>query len=122
MSHICSVCINDKCKIVNCICEFKACINCHKRYLLNTFSESKCMACNILWTRQFLISQFPKSFIDGSLKKHRQKILISKELQLIPHSMETVERLKEIKQLRQQILNNKNDYPNKKTLFTKRLT
>jgi hypothetical protein len=54
---------------------------------------AKCMNtdCGKEWPRKFLVAQFPKTFINGPWKDHREKVLLEKELALLPATQVVVE-------------------------------
>jgi len=66
-------------------CPFEACRTCCQTYLLGQ-STPKCMEgkCGKEWTRKFLIQQFTKSFVNGALRKHMEKVMVDKETALLP--------------------------------------
>ena len=75
-------------------CEFEACRDCCKKYILNN-TTPKCMdtTCNRPWTRKFISQSFPKSFINNELKKHREEVLLHQEIALLPETQPHVEEL-----------------------------
>jgi hypothetical protein len=79
-------------KQLNCpYCEYKSCVNCVKRYLLSTVSDPHCMSCRKEWNDDFLDLNFTKSFRTGNYKKHREDILIERELSILPTRQHRVE-------------------------------
>lgn len=73
-------------------CEFSCCQQCARRYLLDSISDPQCMSCNARISRHDLIQEFPKTWVTGAFKKHREDVLIDREKALIPASVEAVER------------------------------
>lgn len=73
-------------------CDFHACLTCCKKYILSV-STPKCMDtnCNRPWTRKFISERFPKTFINGELKKHREETLLHQEIALLPETQTYVE-------------------------------
>jgi hypothetical protein len=68
-------------------------------------------SCAKEWSRKFLSEQFPKTFVFGSFKKHREHVLFEKELALLPATQLVIEerkakkiRLDEIGKERQKVL------------------
>jgi len=47
--------------------------------------------CGKEWPRKFLVQNFPKTFINGPLKKVREKYLLDRELALLPATQSVVE-------------------------------
>lgn len=92
----CTVCIdliaNEK-MVVECFsCQYKACQGCVKTYLLQSLFDAHCMNCRCVWTRDFLLSQFPRSFVLGAYKHHRSAILFEREKSYFPQTMECIQR------------------------------
>jgi hypothetical protein len=52
------------------------------------------MLCKTAWSREFWMDIFPKSFIGGEYKKHRENILFDKEKSLLPESQQNAELLR----------------------------
>lgn len=47
--------------------------------------------CGKEWTRKFLVNNFTKSFVTGPFKKNREKILLDREMALLPATQGVVE-------------------------------
>ncbi|MEI7996130.1 MAG: hypothetical protein WCH01_14640, partial [Methylococcaceae bacterium] len=73
-------------------CATEACRTCCQTYILGQ-NLPKCMnnACGKEWTRKFLVQVFPKTFVNKDLKKHKEKVLLEKELSLLPATQGVVE-------------------------------
>ena len=65
-------------------CEYKSCVNCVKKYLLSSTTDPHCMSCRREWNDDFLDLNFTKSFRTGLYKKHREDILMERELSILP--------------------------------------
>ena len=88
----CIICCEKTFKNVICIfCEFESCTNCTRRYLMESNIDSHCMKCKKQWSRDFLDSVLPKTFINKELKMHRENILIDREKSLLPATQHLVE-------------------------------
>lgn len=74
-------------------CDFEACKSCCERYILNE-TAVRCMntACGRDWTRQYIKTVFPTTFITGKLKEHREAVLFDIERALLPATQPLVER------------------------------
>jgi hypothetical protein len=90
-SSTCSVCCEDfnraARKEVTCkFCEFKACTECVKVYFCSedNASDAHCMACKKAWTREVISEFLPKTWINGSFKKHREVVLMDREKSMLP--------------------------------------
>ena len=64
-----------KCKY----CDFSSCIVCQKAFILNS-EISHCMSCNKNWDKDYINSIFPKTFIGGDMRKHRENLNHVKEM------------------------------------------
>ena len=75
-------------------CDYNACRSCCQTYLLGE-SSPKCMnpKCGTQWSRKFLHDNFPKSFIVGPYKLHRENVLSERERALLPATQPHVETL-----------------------------
>jgi hypothetical protein len=73
-------------------CSFEACRSCCETYILGQ-PNAKCMntACGKEWTRKFLGSAFSKTFLNTTWRKCREKVLLDKELALLPATQAVVE-------------------------------
>jgi|688.fasta_scaffold16096_5 hypothetical protein len=98
----CNVCCEDYNKTdrakVTCTCEFEACRNCIKTYLVDVdqISDAHCMSCKVEWDRQFLSNSFEKTFMAKTWKNHRENILYERELSMMPETQIYVERIIEL--------------------------
>ena len=93
----CNVCVEDFNKTnrakVTCKCDFEACRECIKKYLMDQTTDAHCMFCKVQWNRQFLSESFEKTFITKTWKTYRENILFEKELAMMPETQAYVERL-----------------------------
>lgn len=82
---------------INCLyCSYESCRLCSETYILDQ-SVAKCMnpTCAKEWPRKFLVEKFPKSFINGSWKQHREKVLFDRETALLPATQTIIEERKD---------------------------
>jgi hypothetical protein len=72
-------------------CDNGVCVECCKTYMLDE-TRPKCMYpdCGMDWSRQFLASNFPISFLSGPLKKKREEVFFDQETALLPATQEAV--------------------------------
>lgn len=74
-------------KKINCrFCDFKACAQCHERYLLDTEQDPHCMNCRKGWPRELLLELFTKKFIDSVYKNRRETLLMEREKARLPET------------------------------------
>lgn len=72
-------------------CEFSACTVCVKKYLTEGLLDAHCMSCRRAWNDEFLDMNFTKAFRTGSYKKHRENVLLDREIALLPTRQPRVE-------------------------------
>lgn len=73
-------------KMVCCpYCNENACSKCVSSFLL-TIPDYHCMYdnCKKQWTKEMLFSSLPKTFINTTLRSHREKILLEQQIALLP--------------------------------------
>lgn len=75
-------------------CDFLVCSSCVQRFLLDLSDTPQCMNCKHQWDREFLESKFTKTFINGTLKKHREEVLFEVEKGLLPETQPYAEAAK----------------------------
>lgn len=78
-------------KITCYYCEYISCAECVKKYILSSYNNPQCMNCFKEWSREFIEDSLSKNFILGSLKKHRENILVDREKSKILETMPFVE-------------------------------
>ena len=92
----CSVCTepytSELRKRIDCnYCDFKACSQCHQRYLLDTAQDAHCMSCRNGWSRKVLCNNFTNVFVTKRYKEHRENVLFERERSLMPETQPFVE-------------------------------
>lgn len=67
-------------------CECSACIPCWKRFLTGIEDDAHCMfpECRKAFDREVLLQLFPRSFVNGKHKAHRQDVLFNREMSMMP--------------------------------------
>ena len=109
--NICADTITAKRRIINCeYCHFEACVECYQKYLV-TIDAPGCMnsQCTGEWSRKFINNNFPATYINKTLKSHKQHVLFQQELSLMPQTQMKIEQNNNVKRLfkERRILNNK---------------
>lgn len=104
----CNICIEDfnENEIKSCpYCEYEACINCIKKYSIESIkhTDKKCMNCKKKFTRHTLVNFFGKTYVNGLYKDHIKDLLFKEEKTLIPRSLPIVERNKKIRLQKKEI-------------------
>lgn len=85
----CPVCVSSfnnsiKKKITCFKCNFSACKECIKRYLMESIEEPHCMNCKIRWFDKFCNINLTKSFMFGAYREHKKKQYIELEMSRFP--------------------------------------
>lgn len=75
-------------------CSFAACTNCCKKYLCDGVLDAHCMSCRRAWSDEFLDSNFSRAWRTGLYKKHREEILMEREIAILPTRQGRVEAYK----------------------------
>jgi len=94
----CAVCCDETTAFVKCdSCQFQTCVSCAQRYLLeSTRDRMDCMSCHAVWNREKLVEAFPKKWVSGTWKEHRENLLYERERGMMPatqlHLAQQVER------------------------------
>lgn len=72
-------------------CAFAACTRCVKTFLTSTPTDPSCMNCHRVWNREFIDTHLTRSWREGELKLHREKLLFDRERSLLPATQPDVE-------------------------------
>ncbi len=88
-------------KITCAYCQYDACAMCYRQYITSSMQDAHCMNCRHAWTRNVLGGYFPTTWVNGEYKKHREKILIEREKQLLPESQALVNNYRQAQDLRE---------------------
>ena len=79
-------------KLVECaFCAYQACSSCVQKYLVSAPQDAQCMACKTPWNREFVDANFTRSWVLGAYKAHRERVLVEREMALLPASQAMVE-------------------------------
>ena len=89
-------------------CAYDGCQECYRTYILSTEQDAHCMQCRQVWSRDVLGGYFPPSWLNGPYKKHREKILLEREKQLLPESQHLVTNYQQAKELRKGMMEKTN--------------
>lgn len=84
-------------------CNYSACVQCTKRYLLSIIDDPHCMNCietdstgkikKFGWTRNFLLQNLTISFMNNEWAEHRRQILWRHEEAFLPEAQLVAERI-----------------------------
>ena len=97
----CGVCIESfnksTRKRVDCWCEYECCKGCAKQYVISCSEEAHCMNCKKQWNRQALTQHFGVGWVNSEYKNHLEKILVERELVLMPETILVIQEYREEK-------------------------
>lgn len=104
----CEVCCESLVKSVNCArCNYKVCVSCTERFLLDLNADVQCMNCKQPWTREFMAATFSKKFLDGPFKEHKKELLLDIEKGLMPETQPFAEHAKAVNGMIQMVVKSK---------------
>ena len=125
----CPICLSKITKInriVNCgYCDFQSCVKCNKEFF-KTQMNARCMntECKKEFTRNFLVTNFNKTYINTDYKTHLKEIYFQKEISKLPETICKLkslnahkQRKKEIKKLIRTIVPDTEEYEYYITLY-----
>ena len=95
----CQICTEDFNKSTNSIvtcshCSENSCKNCVRTYLLGLDNEAQCMFCKNPQDMIFLASSLNKTWVHSVYKKHREKVLLDKQVAQLPDTQEKAKKTK----------------------------
>lgn len=91
-------------KSVTCpYCEYSACTVCLKKYLTEGSLDAHCMGCRRAWNDEFLDLNFTRAFRIGPYKKHREEVLMEREIALLPSRQPRVEAKLKVRETQEKI-------------------
>ena len=71
-------------------CGEASCSVCLQRYLLTLQGDPHCMACKHSLDGEFLAMHLPRTWLLGSYKRHREQVLLEREMALLPATQEVL--------------------------------
>ena len=77
-------------------CNYKACTECVRAYLLGSANEPHCMDCKTNWSAKFMLL-LKKNWLNDVYRPHREKFLCDLELSKIAETMPAAERYQAVK-------------------------
>ena len=91
----CFICCENKnpeefLKCENQECNYEACIECNKKYLLDSMQDVHCMSCRNVIPYETFLTKFGKKWIFGKYKTHKEHILINIEKSRFKDDMQQI--------------------------------
>lgn len=84
-------------------CNYSACIECIKKYALESTHDIHCMNCMVQWPRSFTSEIFPKIFLKRDYKSHRENVLLDREKSKIVATLPYAEEEKRKREINEEI-------------------
>jgi hypothetical protein len=101
-------------KEISCnFCSSKACLECIKRFLLDTIGDYYCMFCKNKWSRDILVEKLPQVFIKDELRENQENKIVDLEKARLPEAQSIAEtriKQKKIQQFREATQTLTSDY------------
>lgn len=91
----CKICCesynNDDILFINCSsCQEEACKTCVKQYVTCELREPCCMFCKALWSREFVMHQMERSWVNDVFLVHMGALIVEQEIMLMPYTQDIV--------------------------------
>jgi len=83
-------------------CNFTACKECTRTYLLSTSKDPCCMECNYKFATDFSVINLNRSFMEKDYRKHRKVLLLEREMSKMPETMAIAQRYREVEGLEEE--------------------
>jgi hypothetical protein len=105
----CPICIEPYNKVANtqikcCFCDKDACRRCIQTFLTASTNDPHCMHCNKLWEREFIDDNLTITYRMNDYKKHRENILLDREIALMPATQHRAQQIREAEKLERELL------------------
>lgn len=105
----CAICIEPYNKVANtevscCYCEKSACRRCIQTFLTTSTNDPHCMHCNKAWDRDFIDDNLTMTYRMNDYKKHRENILLDREIALMPATQYRAEQIRSADKMEKEII------------------
>ena len=105
----CGICIEPYNKVANtevkcCFCEKSSCRRCIQTFITTSTNDPHCMHCNKLWEREFIDDNLTMTYRMGDYKKHRENVLLDREIALLPATQYRAEQIRSAKKMENELL------------------
>ena len=105
----CGVCLEAYNKVANtevkcCFCQESSCRRCIQTFISSTTNDPHCMHCKKAWEREFIDDNLTATYRMNDYKRHRENILLERELALMPATQYRAEQIKEADKLASEVL------------------
>ncbi len=105
----CSICVEPFNKSANteikcCFCEKSACRRCIQTYLTTSTNDPHCMHCSRAWEREFIDDNLTMTYRMGDYKKHRENILLDREIAMMPATQHRAEQMRAADKMQKEVI------------------
>jgi hypothetical protein len=105
----CGICCESYNKVANtevkcCFCQESSCRRCIQTFLTSTTNDPHCMHCKKVWEREFIDDNLTATYRMNDYKKHRENILLDREIALMPATQHRAEQIREAEKLEREML------------------
>lgn len=105
----CGVCLDPYNKIANtevkcCFCDKSSCRRCIQTFLTTTTNDPHCMHCSKAWDREFIDDNLTMTYRMNDYKKHRENILLDREIALMPATQGRAEQIRSADKMEKEII------------------
>ena len=101
----CLICCDDKCnEFIECYhCHEACCYTCAETFILDKLAEPSCMHCRKPWTRDYILANFDRQFINKQFFPHIGKLVMEQEKNLLPETQPEVAAIIKINAIKGQV-------------------
>lgn len=105
----CGICLEPYNKIANTevkctFCEESACRRCVQTFFTTTTNDPHCMHCKKAWDREFIDDNLTMTYRTGDYKKHRENVLLEREVALMPATQHRAEQIKAAEKMEKELI------------------
>lgn len=111
---VCSICIEPYNKVANtevkcCFCDKSSCRRCIQTFLTTSTNDPHCMHCSKAWDREFIDDTLTMTYRMGDYKKHRENVLLEREIALMPATQHRAEQVRSAEKMEREVVFPLND-------------
>lgn len=105
----CPICVEPYNKVANTeiechYCNKSACRRCVQTFLTNSTNDPHCMHCSRGWEREFIDDNLTMAYRMNDYKKHRENILLDREMALMPATQHFAEAIRSSEKMEKELL------------------
>jgi len=105
----CAICVEPYNKAANteikcCFCEKSACRRCIQTFLTTSTNDPHCMHCSRAWEREFVDDNLTMTYRMGDYKKHRENVLLDREIALMPATQYRAEQIRTAEKMERELI------------------